>query len=112
MKKLKLSLVATAATLAFPLSMAFAGVPYPSKETPKAIDAGNLTSSVGAASETVTIAMKLRNLEECTVAIPGYQHTGQFKISSVSDHRTVPGPASRRLQPMLQRLPHHSINSA
>jgi subtilase family serine protease len=63
LKKLKLSLVATAATLAFPISAAFAGIPYPSKETPKAVDAGALTSSAGAAAQTVTIAMKLHDLE-------------------------------------------------
>ncbi len=62
MRKFTLSLLACATALAFPVGAALAGVPYPTKLTPKAVDAGALTAAPGAQLQTVTIAMKLHDL--------------------------------------------------
>jgi kumamolisin len=98
LKKLKLSLVAAAATLAFPLSAAFAGVPYPTKETPKAIDAGALSASVGATTQTVTIAMKLHNLEAAqalfqAISTKGSSSFHQFLTTEEFQARFAPSAA-------------------
>jgi subtilase family serine protease len=60
--KFTLSLVACATALAFPVGAALAGTPYPTKMTPKAVDAGTLSTAAAAQMQTVTIAMKLHDL--------------------------------------------------
>jgi subtilase family serine protease len=70
-------LLAAAVVLAIlPASNASAGVPYPSKSTPKAVDLGSTAATEGNAPMTVTIALKLGNPEGAkellqTITTPG-----------------------------------------
>ncbi len=61
-------------------------VPYPTADTPKAIDRGELSAQPGAAPISVTVALSLRNLSEAedlmkAVATPGSPQYHQFLTS-------------------------------
>jgi subtilase family serine protease len=96
LKKFTLSLIACATALTFPAVAAYA-VPYPTKNTPKAVDVGSFAAVASQEQQTVTVAMKLRDFAGAQAALaavttPGSPSYHKFLTPEQFDAQFGPRP--------------------